>query len=294
MSCLNRLGEHTYYIEGSTNIGVYEYGGKCCLIDTGTDSSSAKAALELISAESFTLDKVFCTHSHADHTGGCAYLKAETDCKIFAPGVCAQLLRYPYLIPTTLYGGFPCGRMKSKFVMPEACECSEITESDLPEGLEFIHIDGHDFEQIAFKTSDNVWFIGDALVDERTINRYKIPFLHDIRTQLNTLEMLKTVDGKVFVPSHSSPVSEIKTLCQANIANIYEVSEVIKKFCADGITIDDLIEKLLGEFKIRLYIMQYELVGETARSYLSYLAESGEMEWVFDKNRLLWKTAKSS
>ena len=290
MSNLNKLGKHTYYIDGATNIGVYENDGKCCLIDAGLDSGSAKTALELINAKNFTLEKVFCTHSHADHAGGCAYLKKATGCEVFAPGVCAQLVRYPYLIPTTLYGGFPNSKMRSKFITPEQCECNELSESDLPEGLEFIHIDGHDFEQIAFKTSDNVWFIGDALSDKITMSKYKISFLYDIKKHLSTLEMLKNIEGEVFVPSHSAPINEIKTLCEANIANVFEVSDVIKRFCKDGITVDELIEKLLDEFKIRLYIMQYQLVGETTRSYLSYLIEMGEMEFVFEGNRLMWKT----
>lgn len=290
MSILHRLGENTFYIDGITNIGVYCYNGRCCLIDAGLDSGSAKTALELINAENLTLEKVFCTHSHADHVGGCAYLKEKTDCEVFAPGVCAQLVRYPYLIPTTLYGGYPNSRMRSKFVMPQACECNELSESDLPEGLEFIHIDGHDFEHVAFRTRDNVWFIGDALEDEVTMPRYKISFLYDIKAHLCSLELLKTVEGAAFVPSHSAPMNDIRELCEKNIANIFEVAQVIRTFCKDGTTIDDLIEKLLDEFGIKLYIMQYQLVGETARSYLSYLIEKGEMEFVFEGNRLMWRT----
>ncbi|MCH5203769.1 MAG: MBL fold metallo-hydrolase [Oscillospiraceae bacterium] len=294
MSSLNRLGENTYYIDGVTNIGVYRRGENCFLIDAGLNSSAAETILGILQENGLKLEKVFLTHSHADHSGGCAYLKERTGCGIFAPGVCAQLVRYPFLIPTTLYGGYPNIKMRSPFIMPAACECAEISESDLPEGLGFTHIDGHDFEQIAFRTDDGVWFIGDAVSDKTTLGRYKISFLHNIKAHLNSLELLKTVDGKIFIPSHSAPVNEIKTLCEENIANVREVSQIIKRLCEDGITIDELIERLLDEFDIRLYIMQYELVGETARSYLSYLAEQKEIEYVFDKNKLMWKTAKSS
>ncbi|MGN1119521.1 MAG: MBL fold metallo-hydrolase, partial [Oscillospiraceae bacterium] len=72
---LNRLGEHTYYIDSPTNVGIYEYGGKVCLIDSGSDKDSAKKALKLISDAGWTLDMVICTHSHADLIGGCALLK---------------------------------------------------------------------------------------------------------------------------------------------------------------------------------------------------------------------------
>lgn len=291
MSELHRLGENTYYIDGVTNIGVYREGEKCCLIDAGLDQSAAETVLELILKNGMRLERVFLTHSHADHAGGCAYLRERTGCEIFASGVCAQLVRYPYLIPTTLYGGYPNAKMRSKFITPAPCDCREIMESDLPEGISFMRIDGHDFEQLAFKTSDGVWFVGDAVSDKTTLNRYKISFLYDIQAHLESLERLKKTEGKLFVPSHCPPVSEIKTLCEENIANVHEVAQIIKELCRDGITVDELIERLLDKFKIRLYIMQYQLVGETARSYLSYLAQRGEMEYVFDGNKLMWKTS---
>ncbi len=290
MSGIHRLGDRTYYIDGTTNVGIYERDGKCFLIDAGLDKSFGKTILSVIAERKWKLEKIFLTHSHADHAGACAYLKEQTGCMVYAAGVCAQLVRYPFLIPTTLYGGFPNEKMRSKFITPAACECEEISESNLPEGLSFMHIDGHDFEQIAFKTSDNVWFVGDAVCDKTTINRYKISFLYDVRAYLGSLERLMSVKGNVFVPSHSAPVNDIKTLCMENTANVFEVCGVIKKICESAVSIDEIIEKLLDEFNIRLYIMQYELVGETARSYLSYLAEKGEIEYVFDGNKLLWKT----
>lgn len=289
MSEIHQLGEHTFYIEQTTNVGVYIYENKCCLIDAGIDKSFGKAILNIIDERKWKLEKIFLTHSHADHAGACAYLKEQTGCAVYAPGVCAQLVRYPYLIPTTLYGGFPSARMRSKFVMPEACECEELSESVMPKGLSFMHIDGHDFEQAAFCTSDKVWFIGDAVSDKTTIDRYRIPFLYDIKAHLSSLERLKNTEGKIFVPSHSKPVNEIKTLCDENTADVFEVCAVIKRLCENAISIDELIAKLLGEFGIKLYVMQYELIGETARSYLSFLTERKEIECVFNENRLLWK-----
>lgn len=290
MSELHRLGERTYYIDGVTNVGVYVYGNKCCIIDAGLDKGVGKIITDIIAENKWQLEKIFLTHSHADHSGACAYLREQTGCKVYAPGVCAQLVRYPYLIPTTLYGGFPNLKMRSKFVMPTACECEEISTDVIPDGLEFIHTDGHDFEQIAFKTSDEVWFVGDTVCDKTTINRYKISFLYDVKAHLNSLERLSSVKGNVFVPSHSNPVNDIETLCRENIKNVFEVCDVIKRICKNAVSIDEIIEKLLGEFNIKLYVMQYELVGETARSYLSFLLDKKEIECVFNGNKLLWKT----
>ncbi len=287
---LNQVGEHTYYFDSPTNIGLYEYDGKCCLIDSGNDKDAAKKVLKKIEERGWTLEKVFCTHCHADHTGGCATLRERTGCEVYAPGACAQIVRYPYLLPSVLYGGFPSKDLRSKFLMAKPCECAELTESVLPEGLSFTHIDGHDFEQVAFRTADNVWFIADGTVSDATTKKYKIAFLYDIEEHLCSLEKLKTLEGELFIPSHDQPLQDITTLVDVNIACVHEVAETIKRFCINGLAIDDLLEKIFAEFGIKLYPMQYALIGSTTRSYLSWLLGKGEIECVYEGSRLLWKT----
>lgn len=286
----NQVGDHTYCISAPTNIGVYEYGSKCCIIDAGGDSGAAEMILRHIEERGRTLEKVFCTHSHADHTGGCAMLRERTGCEIYAPGACAAIIRYSYMQPVTLFGGCPTKEMRSKFVMAKPCDCKELTADALPEGLEFAHIDGHDFEQAAFKTSDGVWFTADGAVDESVIERYKISFLYNVGEHLSSLEKLKTLEGRLFIPSHSAPVTDIAELAAENIRNVYEVAEVIKKQLKTPLTIDGLIERLFAEFGIKLYLMQYELIGATTRSYLSWLKENGEVVCVFEGSKLLWKS----
>ncbi len=292
MYSLNKVGEHTYYIDSPANVGLYEYGGKVCMIDSGSDKDAAKKALKHIEEQGWTLEKVICTHSHADHAGGAALLRQRTGCTVYAAGTGAAIIENPILEPVNLFGGFPLKDMCSKFTMSPACECEKLTEDVLPQGLSFTHLDGHDFEQVAVKTSDGVWFIADAVVSTETLSKYKIAFLYDIATHLESLKKLETLEGRLFIPAHCEPMESVTELARANSANIFEVAEVIKKFCADGLTVDDLLEKLFAEFGIRLYLMQYALIGHTTRSYLSWLCSRGEMEPVFEGTRLLWRTIR--
>lgn len=180
--------------------------------------------------------------------------------------------------------------MRSKFVMAKPCGCRELTENALPEGLTFEHVDGHDFEQVAFGTSDSVWFTADCAVDKSVIERYKISFLYDVAEHLRSLERLKAFEGGLFIPSHSEPLTSIAELAEENIRSVHEVAGVIKRMLEAPLTIDGLVEKLFAEFGIKLYLMQYELIGSTARSYLSWLSANGEVGCVFDGSKLLWKS----
>lgn len=287
---LIKVGDSTYYIDSPANVGLYVYGKKVCMIDSGSDKDAAKKALKHIEEQGLTLDMVICTHSHADHAGGCALLKQRTGCGIYAAGAGAAIVKYPYLEPTFLFGGFPMKELHSKFVMSTPCECEELTKDVLPDGLDYIHIDGHDFEQIAVKTNDDVWFVADSVVSEETLSKYKIPFLYDIEEQLNTLHTLETLEGRLFIPAHCPPMESIAELARMNRENIRRVAETIKRLCSDGLTADELLERLFAEFGIKLYLTQYALVGFTTRSYLSWLYGKGEIAPVFEGTKLLWKT----
>ncbi len=290
---LNRVGEHTYYMDSPTNVGFYVYDtDKACMIDSGNDKAAGKKALKHIETNGWTLKKVIGTHSHGDHTGGCALLKAKSGCEVYLPGVEAAILNHTFLEPTYLYGGFAMKELYSKFITAAPCECKELTKEDLPEGLSYEHLDGHSFEHIAVKTDDGVWFTGDCVISGEILNKYKVSFLYDIEKHLDSLEKLKNLKGRLFIPSHSVPVENIAELADINRENIIEVADVVKRLCTEGITIDGLLEKVFEEFSIKLYITQYALIGFTVRSYISWLYGKGEIEPVFEGTRLLWKTVK--
>ena len=290
---LNRVGEHTYYIDCPTNLGIYVYNGnKACMIDGGSDDNAAEKALAHIRENGWELEMVLATHCPADHTCGCAYLVEKTGCKVYAPGADSAIMTYSYLNPTYLFGGYPAKDLENKFTLAPPCDTLPISEDILPPGISYIHVDGHSFEQLAFRTSDDVWFMADSLISAATLPKYKISFLYDISKHLDTLERIQHLDGKLFIPSHCEPMEDIRGLAQINMRNTYEVAEDIKRFCKDGLTIDELLEKIFAEYRIRLYIMQYALVGYTTRSYLSWLYARGEIKPVFEGTRLMWKTVE--
>ena len=68
-----------------------------------------------------------------------------------------------------------------------------------------------------------------------------------------------------------------------------EVAADIEKMCGTPQTIDDLIAKCLEKYHIRLYLMQYLLVGQTVRSYVTWLLKTGRIEPVYEGTRLLFR-----
>lgn len=290
---LKKVGSHTYYIESPTNVGIYEYGGKVCLIDSGNDKTAAKRILDIITAQGWTADMVICTHSHADHAGGCALIHERTGCRVFAPDTSAAIIRQPLFEPATLYGGYPPKELRSKFLMPAAARCEELCETVLPDGLSFERFDGHDFAQAAIRTDDGVWFLADIVISAETLEKYSVSFLFDIEEHLKSLDRLEQTEGRLFIPAHAKPTEDIAALCRANRENVREISAAIKELCAAPITAEELIERLCERYSIPMSLRQYVLIGSTVRSYLSWLCDSGEMQYATDGYKMTWQTVST-
>ncbi len=289
---LKRAGENTWYMRAPTNTGFYLYQApEVCMIDAGGDRESAEKALEHIRAQGWRLTTLFLTHSHADHTGGAAYLREQTGCEVYAPGISAAAVKHSFLISTTLYGGSASAEMCNKFLLPPPCECGELSEEVLPAGVEFARLDGHDMAQAAFRTADGVWFTADCVISAEALRKHRISFLYDIGQHLQALDRLSGLEGSLFIPAHDEPCSDINPLVEVNRTAVMEVASDIREMCAQPATVDEVIEMSLKKFGIRLYLMQYLLVGETVRSYLSWLLDRGEVRTVFSGTRLLWERA---
>lgn len=229
------------------------------------------------------------THSNADHIGGNRYLQGQTGCKIYAPGIECSFTRHPVLEPAFLYGGYPCKDLRHKFLMAQESPAEELTKQNLPDGFEIIELPGHFFDMVGFRTPDDVVFLADCLSSRETLEKYQIGFIYDVAAYLNTLEKVKKLTAKMFVPAHAEATAEISGLAQYNIDKVYEIAERITCFCSEPICFEHLLQKLFAQYKLTMNFEQYVLVGSTVRSYLSWLKDSGKISAVFHNNLLLWQ-----
>lgn len=289
---LIKAGEKTWYMSAPTNVGFYLYNApEVCMIDVG-DRVSAENAIAHIREQGWKLTRVYLTHSHADHVAGAAYLREETGCEVFAPGVSAAAVKHNFLVSTTLYGGSASADMHGKLLMPPPCECSEFTESEPVPGLKAVRLDGHDMAQAVFMTSDEVWFTADTVISAAALEKHRISFIYNIAQHLESLETLEETRGKLYIPAHDEPCTDIRPLVAVNRAAVLEVAGDIMQMCGTPQTIDDLIAQALEKYHIRLYLMQYLLVGQTVRSYVSWLLDSGKIAPVYEGAKLHFASVK--
>ena len=287
---LIQITDRTYYIQSPAKIGLVRLDDReVCLIDSGNDKDAGRKVRQLLDKNGWSLRAIYNTHSNADHIGGNKYLQAQTGCRVYAPGIEAAFTRYPVLEPAFLYGGYPCKDLRHKFLLAQESDAKPLEEAVLPEGFELIQLPGHFFDMVGFRTPDDVVFLADCLSSRETLEKYQISFIYDVGAYLDTLEKVKGLKARLFVPAHAAATEDITELAQYNIDKVHEIADRIQDICREPMCFEDILQRLFTEYGLAMNFEQYVLVGSTVRSYLSWLRDSGRAEVEFADNRLLWR-----
>lgn len=285
---LTKLGEKTYCIQNPTNIGIYKLDDKkVCLIDTGNDKESGRKILKIINEQNWQVECIINTHSNADHIGGNKFIQDRTNCKILSSKTETAIINNPELEPAFLYGAMPLNELNNKFLLAKESNC-QVIDNNLPEGLEYFTLKGHFIDMIGIKTSDNIYFLGDSIFSEETINKYHIFFIYDVEKYLQTLDFLETLNGTFYIPSHVKPLTDLKELIKLNKNKINEICNAILNTCQNPITTEEIIKKIFDTYNLEININQYALLGSTIKSYLTYLNNQNRVEYFFKDNLLYW------
>ena len=289
---LIQVSELCYYIQCPAKIGVVRTDeNNVVLIDSGNDKNAGKKVLKILEQRNWRLQAVFNTHSHADHIGGNRFLQERTGCKIYAPGIERDFTCHPVLEPTFLYGGCPPSELRHKFLMAQESDALPLTPDALPDGMSVIPLPGHSFDMVGFRSKDNVVFLADCLSSRETLEKYRVSFLTDVKSYLETLERVINMDAAVFVPSHAETTADIRGLARYNMEKVHEIADDILNICREPVSFERILQRLFDKYGLSMNFEQYALVGSTVRSYLSWLKEGGGLRAFFEDNALLWVCA---
>lgn len=288
---LVQVSPRDYYIESPAKIGLVRLSDQdVCLIDSGSDKDAGRKVRQHLDANGWRLTAIYNTHSNADHIGGNKYLQGQTGCRIYAPGIECDFTRHPILEPSFLYGGFPPKELRHKFLLAQESDVEELTQDALPAGFEMLSLSGHFFDMVGFRTPDDTLYLADCLSGQETLDKYRIGFLYDVAAYLDTLERVKGMTAKTFVPAHAAACGDISALAQYNIDKVNEVAEDILSLCAAPMSFEEILQTLFTRYGLTMNFEQYALVGSTVRSYLTWLKEAGRLQAEFVENRLLFHT----
>ena len=288
---LIQVSPNCYYIQSPAKIGVVKLSeSDICLIDSGNDKEAGRKIKKILDANGWHLKMILNTHSNADHIGGNRYLKEQTGCDIYANGIECDFTKHPILESAFLFGGYPPEELRHKFLLAQDSDAKPLTTENLPTGIDVLPLPGHFFDMVGFRTQENIVYLADCLSSKETLDKYRIGFIYDVKAYLETLEQIKGLKAKLFIPSHAAPCEDISELAQYNIDCVKEVAQHICELCVTPRCFESLLQALFNKYNLQMNFEQYVLVGSTVRSYLVWLKAEGKISSRFEDSMLLWQS----
>lgn len=285
-----QVTDKTYYFRDTNRVLLYKIDeSNVVLCDSGKNDQAGEKILKIIRDNGWTLKAIYLSHSHADHMGGAAYLKSETDCDVYAPEFEKHLCVPTLIEPGFMYGGFPPQEMCLPFLCAQPCHAELLSNDVLPKGLEMFALPGHTYNMYGFKTEDGIYFLADAYVGSEILLKHPVSYVYDVEKYIETLDMLKEVKGNYFIAAHANPSNNISSVLNKNRNNVFEVIETIVSILKESdCTYDQLLAKVFNHFNLVMNFIQYYLVGCIIKSYLIYLRNEGLIETKVSDNKLFW------
>lgn len=291
---LNKIKGNTYYIDSPTNIGVYTFKNKnCLLIDTSINNSAAKKIHEVLLNNNLHPKYIINTHSHSDHCGGNSFfINNYPGCQVFSSSKEKLYIENPYIYSSILYTASPikplmnsCKPCSVDFVLDEGL--NKIND----EKFEVISLNGHTVDQIGIITPERVCFLGDSIFSDEILDKYSLPYLNNIEESLNTLNFLKTVDADFFLPSHSQKVltkEDLLNLIHRNIKNIEEYTNLFLELLDQPLTKEDLVENLCILKDLQIDFKAYHITYSTVSAFLTYLYHKNLIDFSVENFKLYY------
>lgn len=291
---LIKIRGNTFYINAPTNIGVYTFKNKnCLLIDTGIDNTQAGKIDQILTESGLHPRFIINTHSHTDHCGGNYYFhKNYPGCQIYAAVGERLYIENPELQPTIL---FSCSPIKKLGKIPRPAKVDyelQIGANKIDDKkFEIQPLGGHTPWQIGITTPDNVCFIGDALFSEDIIKKYSFPNLFDIAQSLSTINLLSELESDYYILGHGDQIIEKNLLCHLvdkNLNNILMYQEQILELLEQPLTREDLLENITVLNDLSLDFQEYHLVFSTISAFIKHLFDQQLIDYSLENGKLYY------
>lgn len=294
---LTKIKGNTFFINAPTNIGVFSYKNKnCLLVDTGINNTAARKIDNVLVENRLHVKNIINTHSHIDHCGGNNYFRSNyTGCLVYASYKEKIYMENLELRPNMLYTSSAVKELQ------EDCRDTQVdfildygTTKINDEKFDILSFKGHSPEGIGIITPDKVCFLGDSVFSSSILEKYSFPYLFNVEESLETLDKIKEIDSDYFVISHSEDIyskEEIIKLCDKNKENINNYLDELLELLDKPLTKEEILENLIILNDLNINFDQYYIDFSSMSAFVSYLCNKGIIKYSVENGNVYYYKA---
>lgn len=291
------VSSSVHVLRGAVNCALIETpDGGAVLVDSGADKDHGKRMRRRLEALGRVPSALICSHSHADHIGGNAYLQTVYPEMItYAPEIEAELIRAPYLEPVYLFNGaMPLPELIDKWLQAPASRVDSVVGPGTVElgglAFELIDVRGHAHRQLAVLVN-GVLLAADALFGAATLERYPIPFVQDVGGQLRSIDVAAGTSASTLVPGHGDPTTDAQALAVTNRAVVERALSAVESACS-GVGTEVVLAGACAELGIEMTdLKRYYLNSCAVHAHLGYLRSEGRVRLELWRGAPKWSRA---
>ncbi len=300
---LQKIKGNSYFYSGRLSIGVYldNKSKSAILVDSGIDKDTAKKVDKLVDSLGYTIGAIINTHSHADHCGGNKFIQdAHPEINIYSTEFERHFIENPFLEPFCFCSGaVPYKELRNKLLEAEPSVISNVipyNDSIINIGnvqFNIVTLPGHTNGMIGVISPDKVFYCGDAIFGNETLDKHGVLFYTDIEKSKESLEKLRNYNECVYLLYHGGIVKNIESLINEHLSKLEDTEDFIREIIRKSpITLDNLTHEVMNKYGVAQNVIQYTLTQTCIKSYISNLQRKGLVSLIVKEGLLKFIVAE--
>jgi len=284
-----KIKGNTFCIDtGMTYIPFYKINEEeIIMLDTGWAKGERDGIVNLLESNNFTVSGIINSHSHIDHVGNNAFLKAKYNCTIamasYEALICSSTTNLKlYFSNLTLtevtehLGHMVC---ETDIMVPE--EQNKIYLCDIK--FKVLHTPGHSPAHMCIITPDDVAYLGDSLISYEVMSGAKMPYAYILKEDLKSKEKLYDLNCSKYIVAHKGIYSDITKLIYDNMVFCKNRAKMVYDAIEGPMTKEEIFKAVCKAFNIRIANkLRYSVIDRMFICYLDYLHETGMLKPIMD------------